>query len=218
MARRLPELGERRLSELKEAWKSERRDWARQRLRVMRLVARHEHSAQEIADLMGVSRGTVFNYLRVFEEKGVEGLLQRDYGIGRPGLIGGRLQRELVEKLRCGAFVQAKDAQRWLRECTGRTLSLNALYYHLGKVGGVLRVPRKTHMRKDEAQVAAFREEAAERLLALIERTMPIVAPADPLNQHCINFRSAFRWSTHKLPLCALASRTQEETQWHTSS
>ena len=169
MARRLPELGEQRLSELKEAWKSERRDWARQRLRVMRLVARHEHSAQEIADIMGVSRGTVFNYLRVFEEKGVEGLLQRDYGIGRPGLIGGRLQRELVEKLRCGAFVRAKDAQRWLRERTGRTLSLSALYYHLGKVGGVLRVPRKTHMRKDEAQVAAFKREAAERLLALIE-------------------------------------------------
>lgn len=71
MARRLPELGERRLSELKEAWKSERRDWARQRLRVMRLVARHEHSAQEIADIMGLSRGTVFNYLRVFENKGV---------------------------------------------------------------------------------------------------------------------------------------------------
>lgn len=138
MARRLPELGERRLSELKEAWKSERRDWARQRLRVIRLVARHEHSAQEIADLVGVSRATVFNYLRAFEEKGVEGLLQRDYGIGRPGLIGGRLQRELVEKLRCGAFVRAKDAQRWLRERTGRTLSLSALYYHLGKVGGGL--------------------------------------------------------------------------------
>jgi hypothetical protein len=32
-----------------------------------------------------------------------------------------------------------------------------------------LRVPRKSHVRKDEAQVAAFREEAAERLLALIE-------------------------------------------------
>ncbi|MBJ7392777.1 MAG: winged helix-turn-helix domain-containing protein [Chthoniobacterales bacterium] len=87
----------------------------------------------------------------------------------RPGLIGGRLQWELVEKLRCGAFVRAKDAQRWLRERTGRTLSLNALYYHLGKVGGVSRVPRKTHVRKDEAPVAAFREEAAERLLALIE-------------------------------------------------
>ena len=69
-------LGEPRLSELQEAWKSERRDWARQRLRVMRLVARHEHSAQEIADVVGVSRATVFNYLRVFEQKGVEGLLQ----------------------------------------------------------------------------------------------------------------------------------------------
>jgi len=35
--------------------------------------------------------------------------------------------------------VRAKDAQRWLRERTGRTLSLSALYYHLGKVGGVLK-------------------------------------------------------------------------------
>jgi transposase len=110
MSRRLPELGERRLPELKEAWQSERRDWARQRLRVIRLVARHEHSAQEIAEVVGVSRATVFNYLRAFEEKGVAGLLRRDYGTGRPGLIDGRLQRELVGKLRGGAFVRAKDA------------------------------------------------------------------------------------------------------------
>jgi transposase len=52
----------------------------------------------------------VFNYLRAFEEKGVAGLLRRDYGTGRPGLIDGRLQRELVGKLQGGAFVRAKDA------------------------------------------------------------------------------------------------------------
>ena len=169
MARRLPVLGEPRLSELQEAWKSERRDWARQRLRVIRLVARHEHSAQEIADIVGVSRPTVFNYLKVFVAEGAGALLRRGYGVGRPGVVKGEVREEFVEKLRGGAFVRAKDAQRWLRERTGRSLSLKTIYYHLGKAGGVLRVPRKTHARKDEAQVAAFREEAAGRLLALVE-------------------------------------------------
>lgn len=168
-------LGEQRLSELEAAWKSERRDWARQRLRVVRMVALHRHSAQEIADIIGVSRPTVFNYLKVFLAKGAGGLLHRGYGIGRPGVVEGKVRQELIEKLRAGEFGRAKDLQHWVRERTGRTLSLKTLYYHLGKVGGVLRVPRKTHVKKDAAQVEAFRQEAAERLLALVQdRSQPV--------------------------------------------
>jgi transposase len=175
MARRLPLLGEQRLSELEAAWKSERRDWARQRLRVIRMVARHQHSAQEIAEALGVSRPTVFNYLKAFVQKGVEGLLHRGYGIGRPGVVEGKVREELIEKLRAGEFSRAKDVQRWVRKRTGCTLSLKTLYYHLGKVGGVLRVPRKTHVKKDAAQVEAFRQEAADRLLAMVEdRRRPV--------------------------------------------
>ena len=100
MARQLPLLGEQRLSELEAAWKSERRDWARQRRHVIRMVARHEHSAQEIADALGVSRPTVFNYLKAFVQKRVGDFCTVGCGIGRPAVVAGKVREELIESKR----------------------------------------------------------------------------------------------------------------------
>jgi transposase len=166
--RTLPVLGQRAVTELDAAWKEKQPDWARKRLLVLRLVGRHEQSAQEIADVVGVSRPTVFNYLELFQSAGVEGLLQRQYRGGRKATLHGKLQEQLVEKLRTGEFRRAQEIQQWVRQKTGRELALPTIYYWLGKVGGVLKMPRKTHTQKDAAEVEAFRRHAAERLAGLV--------------------------------------------------
>jgi transposase len=167
--RRLPELGEQRVKELEEAWGSKHEDWARKRLLVIRLIGRHEHSAQEIGEIAGVCRSSVFKYLERFLEGGVEGLLGRNYRGGKKARMSPVLQEQLVEKLRVGAFRRAKEAQAWVREQEGCDLALSTMYYWLGKAGGVLKMPRKTHQKKEAAEVEAFRREAADRLRALIE-------------------------------------------------
>jgi transposase len=175
MARTLPVIGQRGVAELEAAWKEKQSDWARKRLLVLRLVVRHEQSAQEIADVTGVSRPTVFNYLDLFLHGGVEALLHRQYRGGKKATLHAGLQAQLVEKLRLGEFRRAKDIQRWVRQKTGKELALTTIYYWLGKVGGVLKMPRKTHTQKDAAQVEAFRREAAERLEALVaDPTRPV--------------------------------------------
>jgi hypothetical protein len=73
-----------------------------------------------------------------------------------------------VEKLKTGEFRRAKEVQAWVKSKANKSLSLSVLYYWLGKVGGVLKMPRKTHLKKDAAQGEAFRKEAADRLAALI--------------------------------------------------
>ena len=168
MARRLPELGLERTKELEAAWKEPQEDWARKRLLAIRLVSRHQHKAEEICEIAGISRPSLFSYLRAFRQGGVSQLLHRGYGIGRPATLSCTLQAELVEKLKAGQFRRAKEVQAWVLERTEKKLSLQTLYYWLGKVGGVLKMPRKTHLKKDAAQVEAFREQAADRIAALV--------------------------------------------------
>jgi transposase len=175
MARTLPVLGQRGVAELEVAWREKQPDWARKRLLVLRLVVRHEHSAQEIADMAGVSRPTVFNYLELFQEGGVEALLQRQHRGGKKALLDAGLQAQVMEELRVGTFRRARDLQKWVGEKTGRELALPTIYYWLGKVGGVLKMPRKTHTQKDPAKVEAFRREAADLLAALVDN------PAQPV-------------------------------------
>lgn len=167
MARTLRKLGNERVAELEAAWARPQPAWARQRLQVVRLIAQHELSAAKIAAAVGVSRATVFNYLDQVEAGGVAELLQRGHSGGPAPTLSGADDAAFVEQLRQGKFRRAKEAQAWIRERTKRKLALSSVYTLLGKAGGVLKVPRKTHAKKDAAQAEAFKRELAERLAAV---------------------------------------------------
>jgi transposase len=165
--RTLPKLGAAAVGQLDAAWRQEQPAWARERLRVLRLVARHELTAAQIAAAADVCRASVFNYVAAFQAGGVAGLLRRGASAGRPATVSAPVQAELVEGLRTGRWRRAADAQRWLAERTGRKLALTTIYYWLGKVGGVLKVPRKAHTKQDPARVAEFRATLAQKLGAV---------------------------------------------------
>jgi transposase len=160
-------LGAAAVSQLRVAWEQEQPAWARLRLQVLRLVAQHELTAEQIAEGTGVSRASVFNYLEAFQAAGVAGLLRRGYRGGRPATVTGPLQAELVAGLEKGRWRRGADVQQWLLQRTGRQLALNTIYYWLGKVGGVLKVPRKAHVKQDAVAVAEFRATLGEKLTAL---------------------------------------------------
>src|SRR5688572_744586 len=164
MARILRELGKERAAELAAAWAQPQPEWARRRLQVLRLIAQHELSAAEIAEATGVSRATVFNYLERAQSGGIVALLQRGHSGGPEPTLSGADHAAFVEQLRQGKFRRAKEAQAWIRERTQRKLALSSIYTLLGKAGGVLKVPRKTHAKKDAAQTEAFKRELPARL------------------------------------------------------
>lgn len=173
--RTLPRLGSDLVEEIEKAWEKPQPDWARSRLLVVRLIAQHEHSVAEIMKIAGVCRQTVFTYRDTVVAKGVTGLLQREHGGGHTPTVRGAVAREFIEKLEQGDFRQARDAQKWIEKRTRRKLSESGVRKILRRLGGRLKVPRKSHAKKDPAASAEFKAQLGQRIAGVT----PGVGPAE---------------------------------------
>lgn len=152
------------MAELAEAWRKHTEPWERERLMVMKLVAQHELSAAKIAEVVGVGRATVFRYLESFLSGGVAGLLHREHKGGKVPTLQGADHEAFLGELKGGRFRRAKEAQAWIKERTNKQMALSSVYTLLGKVGGVLKVPRKTHAKKDPLAAEVFKFTLPQRL------------------------------------------------------
>ncbi len=137
------------------------------RLLAMRLAASGQFTAAQIAEQVGASRRQFFHWVNALKAGGVAKLLERDHGGGQPAQIGGQVLSELLSGLQAGRWKRAKEIQQWLRQHHKTQLSVKGIYYWLGKLGGVLKVPRKAHAQKDAAASAAFQQTLCERLKSL---------------------------------------------------
>lgn len=167
MARTLPKLGAEVVAEIETAWAQPQEDRARRRLLVVRLIAQHEMTVAQIMKVADVSRQTVFTYRDKVMAGGVAGLLHRGKAPGKRPLVRGAVKTEFLARLAEGKFRRAKDAQAWIRKRTRQTLSESGARKVLRRLGGKLKVPRKSHAKKDPAQAAAFKLELPHRLETL---------------------------------------------------
>jgi transposase len=138
-----------------------------QRLLAMRMAVSGEFTATQIARHLEVSRRQFFNWLTALKKGGVAGLLERKHGGGAPPSVKGRILEELQEGLRKGEWKRAKEIQRWLAHQHQVKMATSGVYYWLGKLDGVLKVPRKTHAKKDAAKSAEFQQTLCEKLKSL---------------------------------------------------
>lgn len=176
MARKIPPLGEAVVREIEEAWSQPQEDWARKRLLVVRLIAQHELTTEQIAKVAGVSRKTVFNYRDRVCCGGVRALLTREWAGGPTPTVRGAVAEEFVQRLEAGKFRQARDAQAWIKKRTRKTLSVSGALKVLRRLGGRLKAPRKSHTKKDPAKAAQFKAELPAKLTAEVG-----TAPAQPV-------------------------------------
>jgi transposase len=140
---------------------------SQQRLLAMRLAASGQFTAAQVAEQIGISRRQFFYWVNALKTGGVEGLLEREHGGGARPRVTGAALAELQGGLQTGRWKRAKEIQQWLRQRHGRRLTLQGVYYWLGKLGGVLKVPRKTHAQKDAAAVADFQQRLCVKLKSL---------------------------------------------------
>jgi transposase len=168
MTRKLPPLGEEIVKAIEEAWKQPQEEWARKRLLVVRLIAQHELTTEQIAKVAGVSRKSVFNYRDLLEQGGVTGLLTRDWAGGRKPAVRGAVAAEFIRRLEAGQFRQARDAQAWIKKRTRKTLSESGALKVLRRLGGKKKTPRKAHAKKDPAKAAEFKAELPARLNKIV--------------------------------------------------
>lgn len=176
MARTIPPLGEELVKAIERAWAQPQEDWARQRLLVVRLIAQHELTTEQIARAAGVSRKSVFNYRDKLARGGVAELLTRDWAGARTPAVRGAVAEEFIQRLEAGQFRQARDAQAWIKKRTRKTLSASGVRKILHRFGGKLKMPRKSHAKKDPAKAAKFKADLPARLREVVGP-----APAQPV-------------------------------------
>jgi transposase len=138
-----------------------------QRLLAMRMAASGQFTAAQIADQIGISRRQFFNWVDALKEGGVEQLLEREHGGGAKAQVQGKTLEQLLAGLKAGRWKRAKEIQHWLKNQHQVQMGLPGVYYWLGKLGGVLKVPRKTHAQKNATQASAFQQQLCEKLKSL---------------------------------------------------
>lgn len=112
---------------------------SKNRLLAVKLAARGEHSAAEIADMCGIARGHFFHWMKRVRKGGLEALRER----GKPGPKEGtcrglepKVGQKLRAKLQAGDFVTAVEAQRWLKSEHGLEKSYHTVWRWLKKSRG----------------------------------------------------------------------------------
>src|ERR1039457_5950569 len=135
-----------------------------QRLLAMRLACGGQLTGAQIAEPVGVSRRQFFNWVGLLKAEGVAGLLANRHRGGPPPKVKGKGLEEVQAGLKAGGWKRAKEIQHWLRREHQVKLGLKGVYYWLGKLGGVLKVPRKTHAKKDAAKTAEFQRTLCDKL------------------------------------------------------
>jgi transposase len=143
---------------------------------VVRLIARHELTVAQIMKVADVSRQTVFTYRDTVVSGGVEALLMRGSAPGRRPTVRGAVKTEFIERLEAGQFRQARDAQTWIKKRTRKNLTESGVRQLLRRLGGKLKVPRKSHVKKDPAKAAKFKAELPKQLDQIVGS-----APAQPV-------------------------------------
>lgn len=143
------------------------KSWQRQRLQAMHMAAQGKWTLQQMADAVGAGRSTVAGWLKLLRTEGFEALLQWKEGQGAPSKLTLQIQAAIQAGLAAGRWRRARDLLLWLQKEHGIEMGLGGAYYYLGKAGGVLKVPRKTHAKKDAAQAELFKQQLAARLQAL---------------------------------------------------
>ena len=149
--------------------------WQRQRLQAMQMAAQGKWTLQQIGDAVEAGRSTVAGWLKLLRAQGLEALLKWKEGQGAPSRLSAEIQAAIHAGLAAGRWRRARDLQLWLQKEHGIAMGLSGAYYYLGKAGGVLKVPRKTHAKKDAAKAELFKTDLAERLQALsLEAGRPV--------------------------------------------
>jgi transposase len=140
----------------------------KERLQAVRLAATGAYTYEEIGQAIGRAKSTVQRWLDRLKAGGPDTLLEVRAKSGRPSPFQeAKIQRALAEGLRQGRWLTAGQLAAWLKEQHGITRSARSLYYWLGKCGGVLKVPRPVHTKKNAAEAAAFEAHLYESLCAL---------------------------------------------------
>ena len=158
MSKKLPQITE-SASKLKTELRKASTGFQKQRLTALYLIRTNQATTRtQVADLIGVNRKTIGHWLATYEAEGLNALLVRRYATGRPPLLCCEQQAILRAALSSPeGFSSYGQIQSFIASTFDVQMSYKAVYSMVhDKWGAKLKVPRKSHKKKDDAAGEAF--------------------------------------------------------------
>jgi transposase len=149
--------------ELKQLLKEQYKSTMRNRIIMLQQIKQSDValSKNELADLVGVNHNSIQKWRRLYEMKGIEGLLEQKRGGKRREVITPAAHVAIERRLKSpsDAFVSFEELRRWVDEhlIPGvKYVTLNA--YVKKHFHAKLKVARKSHIQKDIKAADAFKK------------------------------------------------------------
>lgn len=118
-------------------------------------------SKNELADRVGVNHNSVQAWRTKYVEEGIDGLI-KDGRIGfKPSIITPFAHKKIEKKLKAeeATFTSYKQLHEWVEKKLIKGVNYNSLRHYVKRhFGAKLKVPRKSHMRKDKEAVLTFKK------------------------------------------------------------
>jgi transposase len=155
------------IDELHGLIKIEKNPYVRTRLHAI-AMAYENKSASQIASLLGYSSRAIFKWIKNYNLRGRDGLLDKP-GRGKPPLFSDEeTKRRFCQRIETGptdgkSVFHGPDIQAILKEEFGKVRSLSDVYYLLHSLGYEWLSPRPRHYRADREKQAEFKKKSPKR-------------------------------------------------------
>lgn len=113
----------------------------------------------QLADHLCIGYSTLKRWLKEYREDGLEAYLHLGSANGRPTVISPELHKVLQEKVNdpLASFHSYRDVWLWVNNDYGEAIAYQTIrQYLIRNMGTKLKVPRKSHYKKDEQAIEAF--------------------------------------------------------------
>ena len=126
--------------------------WKQKRLIAIQMGFNTENSNAFIGQSIGVSEASVKRWFATFRKEGLDAVLQRDYGIGRPSKLSPEIEQYLLKGLQKAHWNTAQQARQQLQDHFKKPFNYKTVWTWLKKCAGVIRVPRPVHEKRNPAK------------------------------------------------------------------
>lgn len=118
-------------------------------------------SKTALALLVGANHNSIQTWRSKYVENGLSGLLS-DGRIGfKPAMLSPSVHKKIALKLQSSAptFTSYKQLHQWVNSLSKKEVKYNSLRHYVKRhFGATLKVPRKSHIKKDRNAVIAFKK------------------------------------------------------------
>lgn len=126
-------------------------------------------SKNELAELIGVSHNSIQSWRTKYIKGGIDELLKDGRGGFKPSLFKPSVHKKIELELNKenASFSSYKQLQAWVEKNWVKGVNYNTLRHYVKRhFGAKLKVPRKSHIRKNEQEGKDFKKTSSKNLKA----------------------------------------------------